>query len=138
MTSEEIAGQIHSWMSDTVPLPPEYRVEIAVHHDAALETQYARPFPAQFGKTDRRVIARRFRVTFGVSVPASANVDVEELADAVAGWYDRQASQDRTLGNRVRDVALAVGEFEPVGNSAGATRTMRATAYEVETRNPSG
>lgn len=119
-------------MEAMTPLPHDYGLQIAVQHDVALETRYARPLPIQFGKTDRRVVARRFRVSIGVSLPQGASVDPEELADAVAAWYDEQAHADRTLGGRVRDVVLAVGEFEPVTRPVGTIRTMRATAYEVE------
>lgn len=133
MTPEQIAEKIHEWVEAVTPLPPDYKVRVAVQHDVGLETRYARPLPIQFGKTDRRVVARRFRVSVGISLPPGASVDSEELADAVAAWYDGQAHGDRTLGGRVRDVVLTVGEFEPVARVAGTIRTMRATAYEVET-----
>jgi hypothetical protein len=44
----------------------------------------------------------------------------------------QQANADRTLGYRVRDVVLTVGQFEPVMPVDGTIRTLRVTAYEVE------
>jgi hypothetical protein len=46
VTPEEIADAVRDWMSDMAPLPDEYSVEIVVHHDPALETQYVKPLPS--------------------------------------------------------------------------------------------